>query len=185
MKTIDLIPHYMHADGTSETIDLGNGYTARITLEHDSDHGAPWEECDGHGPVSDWRDKDSKAAGERVLHSDRGRARFYDFAAAVKLARKDGWGAEGDEGMAPGAKAAYAAEKDFEYLRAWCNDEWHYMGVIVTLHDASGAEVASNSCWGVESIGDYWREVAAENLDECLHAMREAQRTETLRRAFL
>jgi hypothetical protein len=38
--------------------------------------------------------------------------------------------------------------------------------VIVTLYDAEGVEVGSDSLWGVESDGEYWREVAAEMVNE-------------------
>lgn len=32
-----------------------DGFTLRAHIKHDGDTGAPWEEHDGHGPVSDWR----------------------------------------------------------------------------------------------------------------------------------
>lgn len=68
-----------------------DGFTATATLHFDGDHGAPWEEECGHGPVSDWTRRD-KLPGEFVLNEDRGSKRFYDFAGAVKIARRDGWG---------------------------------------------------------------------------------------------
>lgn len=36
-------------------------HTTRVTIEQDCDHGAPWEECDGHGEVSDWTTRDKRA----------------------------------------------------------------------------------------------------------------------------
>ena len=68
----------------------GRRFLARV--ERDDSHGAPWEECDGHGPVSEWTTRD-KRAGELVLCEGRGARRFYDFAAACRIARRDGWGA--------------------------------------------------------------------------------------------
>lgn len=68
-----------------------NGFTLAITIEPDYDHGAPWDECDGHGPVSDWTTRD-KAPGELELASDHGSKRFYDYAEACRIARRDGWG---------------------------------------------------------------------------------------------
>lgn len=62
------------------------------TLWDDDDSSAPWERDDGHGPVSDWRPDHSKRPGERELAHDHGSSRFYDFAEAVKLAKRDGWG---------------------------------------------------------------------------------------------
>lgn len=69
-----------------------NGYTITIEVERDDDHGAPWDENDGHGPVSEWRPKQSKRPGEVILHSDHGSYRFYDWQEAVKIAKRDGWG---------------------------------------------------------------------------------------------
>lgn len=60
-------------------------------LESDEDHGAPWDECDGHGDVSDWTRRD-KAPGEFVLSRGRDVKRFYDFAGACRKARAEAWG---------------------------------------------------------------------------------------------
>jgi hypothetical protein len=75
------------------------GATFRVTFPYDDSSDAPWEREDGHGPVSDWRNgrytytgRPSKAPGERPLCSDGGSARFYDFAEACRIARRDGWG---------------------------------------------------------------------------------------------
>jgi len=69
------------------------GLTFRAKIERDDDMGAPWDEHDGRGPVSDWTTRD-KLPGELVLSEDRrGRSkRFYDFAEACRIARKEGWG---------------------------------------------------------------------------------------------
>jgi hypothetical protein len=193
-KLRELIPARLYC-GDSETVQLTKRYSFTVALEHDADMGPPWEEHDGHGPVSDWRPKESKRPGERVLFADNhGRARFYDFAEAVKIARRDSWGTTGDEGMSRGARAAHAAEADFKRMRAWCTDDWTWVGVDVRLlHD--GAEVQRNSCWGIESDSDYWCEVAAELLSECLRtdrterraaraAARDAKHVDALRRCF-
>lgn len=68
-----------------------SGHKFRVTAYHDDCMGAPWEEHDGHGIISDWTTRD-KAPGELVLASDRGSNRYYDFAETVKIARRDGWG---------------------------------------------------------------------------------------------
>ncbi len=73
----------------SYTVD---GFTVTATIHSDDDATPPWEREDGHGPVSGWRDASSKSPGELVLNTDRGRARFYDYAAACQTARADGWG---------------------------------------------------------------------------------------------
>lgn len=74
------------------------GRTFRAAILADYDHGAPWDNEDGHGPVTDW-ERRAKAPGELVLCGD-GRGglgtdyarRFYDFAEAVQIARRDSWG---------------------------------------------------------------------------------------------
>jgi hypothetical protein len=149
---------------TGTEIALDDGLTLRIRFERDGDMGPPWEEHDGHGSVSEWTTRD-KRAGERVLHSDRDSKRYYDFADAIRIAKRDGWGL-GDAqkaalaarlGRQPTAKQirAEAVERDFEYLRAWCADEWQWTCIIVELLDASGREIACDSLGGVDGAGEY------------------------------
>lgn len=164
--TANDIPCYAPA-----TIDLSNGWHVEVKTEYDQDIGPPWEEHDGHGPVSEWTSRD-KRPGERLLCSDRSSKRFYNFAEATRIAKRDGWGLHPDAiaklaagmGRQPTRKeiAAAAVKNDFEHLRAWANDEWHWIGVIVTLADADGAEVGEDSLWGIEDNSDYWRECAAD-----------------------
>jgi hypothetical protein len=116
-----------------------------------------------------------QAAGEMVLCDDRSSKRFYDFQEAVKIARRDGWGFPGmtEEARATmkrGEIAQRAAMADFERLRAWCNDQWHYVGCVVTLLDEDDEETdEAESLWGIESDADeYLQETALELADEIL-----------------
>lgn len=77
-------------DGDTSTVER-DGYVVTATVVRDDDMGAPWENEDGHGPVSRWTSR-PKRPGERVLNVDRGSYRYYDFAEAVKIAKRDGWG---------------------------------------------------------------------------------------------
>ncbi|PAL23582.1 hypothetical protein [Sphingopyxis sp. GW247-27LB] len=88
---------------SGETIECERGGIRFVaTLHADDDMTPPWEREDGHGPVSDWRARNyagryDKAPGDLKLCDDggsvyHGRARFYDFAEACKIARRDGWG---------------------------------------------------------------------------------------------
>jgi hypothetical protein len=178
MKTIDLIPKHEPAE-----FELPGGFSARVKCEPDT-LGEPWKEHDGHGPVSDWRPKESKRAGERVLCEDRGRALFYDFAEACKIARRDGWGSEGDAGLSKGAKAARAAEADFKNLHDWCNDKWRWIYVWVRVTAPDIGEQATASCGGIEDYTDYWREVAADLVEQCLHELAEKRHAANVRRCF-
>jgi hypothetical protein len=145
----------------------GRTFAARVLPDHDE--GAPWENSEGHGDVSEWTTR-AKRPGELVLaESWRGQRRYYDFAGAVKRARNEGWNAApyfppGEE--TKGQRARKAALSDFNYLRAWCNDEWHYVGVTVTpvcTCCGSPDPKRAESCWGIESTDDsYLRETAEE-----------------------
>lgn len=157
-----------------DRIDLA-GLTFSVRIEHDDFHGAPWEENDGHGIVSEWTGHGEKRAGERLLVEDRGWARYYDFAGTMEIAKRDEWGmpeAWIEEqtrtlGRPPtkGEIRAAAVERDFEYLRRWCNYDWHYVGVVVTLLDTDGDETwESESLWGIESDATEYIEEVARNL---------------------
>ncbi len=149
----------------------GQDLVFSVRFEDDNDVGAPWENSDGHGVVSEWTTRD-KRAGELVLNSERHSKRYYDFAESCRIALRDGWDAMpyNDGTETKRQQAAKAARADYEYLRAWCNDEWRYVGVIVTLLDDEGEETeVSDSLWCVETLKDYHEEVARQLVDELAH----------------
>lgn len=153
-----------------EEIRTHKGYRFGIRYEDDTDHGAPWEENDGHGIVSEWTTR-AKAPGERVLHADRGDKRYYDVAESIKVAKRDGWDAEpfGPADEPKGVRAARAVAADFQYLRAWCRDEWRYVGVVVEQIDEDDSPLGVEaSLWGVETYKDYHETVVQELIDECM-----------------
>lgn len=172
------IPRHTENDGTC-TIDLPTGWSAKVEVRDDETMGPPWEEHDGHGPVDPaWKNVNGRVSkrsagkrpGERVLLDyHRELIGFYDYAGAVKIARRDGWGCDHTHAT-KGETAACAANLDFERMRGYCLGPnaggWGWIGVIATLYDANGSEVSSDSLWGIESDTDYWREVAAELINE-------------------
>lgn len=179
MLTTDDMPRYNGGRWESVKCDkLPAGVTMQVIVEHDDDMREPWKEHDGHGPITDWTRRDKKP-GERVLAQDRGARRLYDFAAAVRKARAEGWDAP-PYGGTSGERAARAAESDFQRLRAWCNSEWHWIVLGVRLLDSDGEELAREYLGGIESDGDHWREQAAEIGQQLLddHATEQAQRAE-------
>lgn len=151
-----------------------DGFTITPRLEADDCGETPWQREDGHGPVSDWTTRD-KLPGERVLIADRGSKRYYNFAEAVRIARADGWG-DGKPVGSRSAKqyAADAAKDDFRRLSAWCNDQWSYVGVVLSISRAGVVlDDHAASLWGIESdAGEYLQEVAEELVDEALEAGR-------------
>jgi len=147
------------------------GYAFRVTFQHDPDSGPPWEHSDGHGPVSDWTTRD-KAPGERILASDRHSRRYYDVVEATKIAKRDGWGCGDKTHKHTGtrSRAACAVEKDFEFLRRWCADEWQYCGVVVVLVEDD--RDMSESIWGIEDDADaYLTETAYELADQIVRSI--------------
>lgn len=152
-----------------------DGFIFEMKVERDDDMGPPWKEHDGHGPVSNWRPKESKRPGERIISRDGNSCRFYDWEKAIEIAKKDGWDAPPYGGKA-GAKAARAVEADFRNLKAWCDDEWHWVGVVISVERA-GLELCENaaSLWGIDSESDdYHLEAANELLDEAIDEARKA-----------
>ena len=151
-------------------------FTCTATVYRDDSSEPPWDRDDGHGPVSDWTDR-PKRPGERILHADSGSNRYYDFAKAVKIARADGWDAEPYKTGTAGERATRAAEHDFTVLKTWCNDEWWYCGIAVTV-ECNGVKLTArydHALWGIEanypnSKNEYLTEVANELLDEAISA---------------
>ena len=151
-----------------------HGRKVRIEWQYDQHSGEPWKECDGNGPVSEWRPKDSKKPGERELLRDGASRRFYDWEAAIKQARKEGWGL-GINGFTklmcdlrrvPTAKQVRerAVKNNYDWIKGWCNDDWHWCGIVVTDVD-SGVE---RSLWSIESTNEhgYHEEIISDLAEE-------------------
>lgn len=175
-----------------QTIERG-GRTFRVNIEQDELRRAPWEDEDGHGIVSDWESR-NKRPGELVLCEDGRSKRFYDIPASIEIAKRDGWGLCPEELEAFTLKlkrtptkaeiTAHAAHLDYYNLRAWCNDEWRYVGVIVTdISEDEDAETDySNALWGIESnAGEYLETVAHELIDEYNRVADEREKQEAAR----
>lgn len=144
---------------------IHNGALFTLATEHDLDMGRPWEEHDGHGvirtidgPARNEYGESAKRPGERVLFSDRWESALYDVPASLAKAREEKWGPTPEE----------AVEEDYRHLKAWCDDEWHWMGVIVTL--TIGKHTYRQSVWGIESDveDDYIMQTARELADAVL-----------------
>lgn len=143
----------------------------KVTIEQDCDSGRPWKECDGYGVVRESKRSEyfrgvEKRAGERVLH-DGGRNEYtwvFDWAATMKEAKRDGWGLSDDDKPAnwgtltKGQQLEIIVQRDFNFLKAWCDEEWVWCGVCVELADYHGPLDLERSLWSVE----YWQ---YEDLD--------------------
>lgn len=150
---------------------------------HRDDYGiVPWKRWDCHGIVSVWTNR-GMLKGERVLNTDNGSYRYYNFDETVKIAQKDGWGLgptqlanlEARLGRKPTKReiAVEAVELDFQHLKGWCEDKWFYVGVAVTVTDTKHGILLTGECdhsgFGIESNRpDYLTEVANELFDEAV-----------------
>ena len=150
------------------------GYTFRVRFERDEFMGEPWKEHDGHGPVSDWTRR-AKRPGERILIEDRESRRYYDVAAATKLARKDGWGCqhsrwEGETFVTghatKGEAIACAVESDFAYLHGWCTDQWEWTSVSVEQLEDGRPTGEGDSLSGIDGDHNNYLTTVAYELAE-------------------
>lgn len=156
-----------------QRVDLTSGRYATVKADYDNDSGRPWEECDGNivGIREAKRDSSTgyvdKKPGERVLHDGgrRGYLWVYDFNESVKVAKLDKWDTEPYGQGTPGERAVRAVLANAKWLAGWCNNDWHWMGVIVTLYDADDNEIDEESLWSIESDTDYWCEVATDMIE--------------------
>jgi hypothetical protein len=154
----------------NDTIEL-NGRTYTVTTEYDDCMGAPWEEHDGLGIVSDWVTRD-KHAGEWILSSDHNSKRFYDYAGTMKKARAECWGLGPDRiaaltertGRVPtkGEIVAEAVRFDFEYLRGWCDNSWYWVFVAVTGPDGERETVGGFDSEDDAGHAEYAADLAAQ-----------------------
>lgn len=147
----------------------GFRFRARILADEFGD--SPWENDDGVGVVSEWTRR-AKRPGEMTLARDREKFRYYDFAATMRRAVAEGWSAAPHDQGTRRQRAARAVIAEFQRLRAWCNDEWHYVGVSVRMVNADGEEFGeAESLWHIESDAtDYHRDVASELADSLSYA---------------
>lgn len=170
-----------------------NGFRFLVNIEQDDTSDAPWERCDGHEPISESVTR-AKAPGEWVLYEEHGRKLYYDAAEATRIAKRDGWGLAPDKlavlerslGRKPTRKQIIAevVRCDFDYLRRWCDNQWCYVGVIVTHipDDCEADEVEkdyANALWGIgsdetDTIAETANELAGDKARE-LNAERDGE----------
>lgn len=120
----------------------------RVGLKADTYSGPPWAEEDGHGPVTEvnarhgLRFTNTKKTGERVLHVGYPHVWLYNWQAACKLARRDGWNTPPYDAPNRIERAVLA---DFKRLQGYLLDQWCYVGVVVET------DYNEDSLWQIES----------------------------------
>ena len=156
------------------------GVVVKIEYFYDQDAGKPWENSDCHGVIRSaysYYGKPEKKPGEVLIPCDRGNYWIYDWQESTRIAKRDGWGVSNPPaGLTQKQITALAVKADFDYLRGWLNDDWHYVGVVCTVLDANGEDTNdSDSCWGFETLDDYHETAGremAESLAESTHKAR-------------
>lgn len=179
-----------------------DGRKYRIEWQYDDTYGRPEGESDGHGVCADIN-FDPKTFGEdpedgeldleevvrhkmmRVLDTASRRQtwyRVYDVWETMKVAKKDGWGVANPAGLTPDEIIAKAIDNDFNYLKGWYNDDWHWCGITVILLDEEGDPTEDEaSLWGLCSDdAECHEEVIKELVSEIQRQVkREAEKGQT------
>lgn len=151
-----------------------HGVWFAVEMFYDHATRAPWANCDGHGPVrAGARSARAKTPGERPF----GARYLYDWAEAIKLAKRDGWGVAPAkrpanwETLTAKQRVELAVKHDFDYLRGWAEDEWRYMVIGVAFWETGGPITDltfADFCGGVETFEGYHEEYARESCVELL-----------------
>ena len=149
-KKLWMMPSRYDAYDGEEITELPNGWKIKVEFQRDGDCGPPWEECDGHGEIYEARHRD-ECLDNWLLNSDRIWHRYYDWKATLPKAIKERWDAKPYGVGTKQERAMRAMKADYEYLRRWCNDDWWYVGLIVTLLDENNEQIDEDSCWGYAS----------------------------------
>jgi hypothetical protein len=133
-----------------------------VTLHADIDNDPPWQNSDGHGPVRAINDlgRELKRPGERVLWGEHNTTWLYDWQAACKMAREQGWNAEPYD--AP-KRVERAVNADYDYLRSYLRGDWGYVVVKVeALKDEES--LGDDVLGGVETNDDAYLQ---KTISEC------------------
>ena len=154
-----------------------NCYEFKIVNEQDIDL-TPWEFCDNEADlITDWTLRDKKP-GEMILNTDGKFKRFFDYRAACKYALKYQLGSRdalpGDTKKQIASKAALNL---FNYLRSWCNDEWTYRHISITLIDPDTNQETDfiESCGGIEDLNNYDQDWINENAVVLIESFKNQQ----------
>ncbi len=165
------------------------GFKFRVNIENDNDHCPPWEDDEGAGVVTDWVNR-SKRPHELLLNANSRVKRFFDVKATTEKANEQGWGLTEEKraelreklGKEPTRKQVIAKAVDLEYkhLKAYCDDDWYYVGVIVTQIFTGKEKLDyANACWGFESKDEQGiKECAEDFMNQVIAAERESARHE-------
>lgn len=155
-----------------------DGFKAVATLLEEDGPEPPWSREDGRGVVIEGVDRDPRP-GERLLSREHNLSCYYDTNATMAKAIKEGWDAEPFGTGTAEERAARAVDADFNYIKAWCDNDWSYVGIGITVSRLGVplTDSTTNSVWGNElnasgSDNDYLTENANNLLPDALASAR-------------
>jgi len=123
---------------------------------------------------------------------------YYDVWSSLKKAKAENWcSIDHDNDPEANDKLHAAVMQDYDYLRGWYTDKWHYCGIKVTPYQTEAELLSSNggdedaelelledydeSLWGIEYGAaprdrerEYHEEVIRDLVHQCQWAMRKA-----------
>lgn len=132
-------------------VELPQGWSLKFDIQYDDSCRTPWGDCDGMGVIKECRDHPGEAYSDWILNSEYRCYIYYDWKATLKEAIRDRWDAKPYRVCTKREQAMRAMRSTYDYLRRWCENDWYYVGCIVTLYDENEDEVGEESCWGFES----------------------------------
>lgn len=146
-----------------------DGFTVMYEFRDDSDHGMPWEDNDEdlvrraeHPHRYQYGEGGGKKPSERPLNEpDRNHYQYYyNWQRAMQKAKKEKWNTEPFD--APN-QAERAVQANFDYYKAYLNQEWNYVTITVWLAEHPQYEHAVG---GFETYKDYHEESVPEVAQE-------------------
>lgn len=172
----DVLPAYPGGRGHREfnLVERG-GLWFRVELQYDEDSGPPWEQGE-EGTMRSIRGKEEVGGGEYLIAG----GRSYDMWAWTPPEDMDltqlAYELRDYHGYSLAAAYDWARErieKQRSYLEDWINDQWCYVGLIVTAYETEEDaeedcnEIENESCWGYDyGIDDtYLNEEANSRID--------------------
>lgn len=184
-----------------------HGLTFKLSIEQDEASSNPWEDCDDFGVVRKASANRctgfiDKSPGERILSTgDYGCYSWvYDWNATLVKAKREAWGLSDRpanwDGLTKKQRTELAVQRDFDFLRAWCDSEWVWACVCLTLmvEDDDGDLVEYDGplnfndslCglefWQHESIDHKKNAYITEIIDEITSAIAHQYRAEAAER---
>ena len=147
-----------------ETYTHKSGKQYNVCWYYDYDMGAPQTEGDGYGVVErlDWNPTDEEQLEQHLCDYEpeleeetrlrlmrrlcRNSGLYYDVLSSLHLARTE-WGFDDP------VEAMEVVDKDFEFLKGWYDDDWHWLTVSVAPLDDDGEPMEDHReyCGGYES----------------------------------